>query len=234
MSLIVIVPTRSRPGQCERLIKSFDETTDNADLVFILDEDDKDTYKDVDWKGHATATLDPRGSLVDKLNQTAKNVADQYDQIAWFADDNVFVTEHWDTKLLEVLKEMGGSGWVYPNDLRRADVPETWLVSTDVVKELGWFANPVLKHYYIDNSIAEVAKRASLIRWVPDVVVQHKHYSVDKTTAYDDLYRETELLFGQQDAINFNAWKASNQVAVAVSRLRRNFNPDVKWVLERV
>lgn len=233
MSLIVIVPTRSRAANCRRLIKSFEKTADNADLLFVTDGDD-DTYDGFNWHGHGAATISPRASLVQKLNKTAQNVVDSYDTVMWLGDDHVFVTEHWDTLMLKILDGMGGSGWVYPNDGRRADVPESWMVSADVIRELGYMANPMLYHYYIDNAVAELGRRSSLIRYAKGVVIEHKHYSVCKTTRYDSLYKETELACGEHDLKVFNEWRAGNQVAAEVSRLRRAFNPDVAWIKNRI
>jgi hypothetical protein len=151
----------------------------------------------------------------------------------WQGDDHEFITPHWDTKLLEVRKEWG-SGWLYPENGRRSDVPETWTVSKDIIQSLGWYANPVLAHYYNDYSIAELGKRSGLIHWVPDVKILHHHYSVDKETEYDELYKEAETLFAERDLQAFQTWRGSNALAAVVSQLRRNFNPDIKWVLSRV
>jgi len=230
--MIVIVPTRSRPEQCARLIKSFEETTDTASLLFVIDGDDE-SYEGFDWHGHRCAELNPRGSLTQKLNNTVKNIIDDYDEIMWQGDDNEFITPHWDTRLLEAREEWG-SGWLYPNNGRRSDVPESWTVSSDVVEAVGWYANPVLGHYYIDNSVAEIGKRAGLIRWVPDVQIRHHHYSVDPDAEYDDLYRETEKRFGGSDLQIYQQWQKSPQVTGIVSSLRRKFNPDVNWILSRV
>ncbi|HEV2354035.1 MAG TPA: hypothetical protein VGR89_07320, partial [Puia sp.] len=141
MNLLVIVPTRSRPRQVKRLVKSFEGTTDKADLLFVIDGDDS-SYKGTDWHGHGVAEISPRATLTQKLNKTVANVVDNYDAIMWLGDDHEFITEHWDTKLLDIIAEMG-SGWVYPNNGRRVDVAETWLVTSDVTRELGYFANPI-------------------------------------------------------------------------------------------
>jgi hypothetical protein len=233
LSLLVIVPTRKRPELVKQFIKSFDETTDNADLLFVTDGDD-DSYDDFPWEGHTVSCLNPRGNVVEKLNYAAKEFMNDYDEIMHLGDDCVFVTPHWDTKMHDILTDMGGSGWVYPNNGRRSDVPESWLVSTDVLKELGWLANPLMHHYYVDNVIAELGKRTSLIRYASDVVIAHKHYSVSKDTGYDQVYLEAEQLHGQHDLMQWQMWSSSNQVAAIVSRLRRKFNPDVRWVLGKV
>jgi hypothetical protein len=233
VSLLVMIPTRSRPEQCKRLIESFDKTTDDADLLFLTDADD-DSYEGMDWKGHACIVTDPRPTMVQKLNSAAMQFIDDYDRMAWYADDNEFVTPHWDTLMQKTMDEMGGSGWVYSWDHRRYDIPETWMVSTDIVREMGWFANPLMNLYYVADSIAIISKRASLLRFCREADIPHHHYEVDPDVKRDETYQEHERLFGARDQITWQAWSSSNQVAALVSRLRRKFNPDVKWLLGKV
>ena len=231
--LLVIVPTRGRRGQCERLLKSFTETATCADLLFVTDPDDAETYAGMDWGLAAVAELAPREYLSAKLNKTALAMADTYDVLMWAGDDVVFRTPAWDKIMLATLTELGGSGWVYPDDKRRNDVPEHWMVSSDIVKALGWFANPALSHFYVDNSVAELGKRAGLIRWCPEAVIRHEHYSVNRKTRRDRLYSQTEKKFGASDLAAFQEWlgnRAKNEVSV----LRRHFSPDVAWVLSRI
>ena len=232
-NLVVMVPTRGRRAQCERLLKSFTETATCADLVFVLDGDDQETYAGMDWGPATVAVLDPRDYLTGKLNKTAEAMADLYPVLMWTGDDNVFVTPGWDKIMLDALDDLGGSGWIYPDDKRRSDVPEHWMCSSDLVKALGWFAPPYVQHYYMDNIIAELGKRAGLIRWCPQAVVRHEHYSVAAETAHDDLYQSTEEKFGASDLAAFQEWRGS-QAGNEVSVLRRNFSPDVAWVLSRV
>ena len=74
--LLVMIPTRGRRAQCERLLASFAETATCADIVFVLDPDDEATYEGMDWGDAARAVLDPRAYLAGKLNKTASAVAD--------------------------------------------------------------------------------------------------------------------------------------------------------------
>lgn len=231
--LLVMIPTRGRRKQCERLLASFTETATCADIVFIIDADDQDTYESVEWGDAARAVLEPRAYLTGKLNKTAETVADTYSVLAWWGDDCVFKTPGWDQIMLAALEDLGGSGWVYADDKRRRDVPEHWMVSSDVVKALGWFANPALGHFYIDNSVAELGKRSGLIRYCPEAVVEHLHYSVSKSARRDRVYSATEKRFGQADFAAYQAWHA-DVAPLEVSLLRRQFNRDVSWVLSKV
>ena len=237
--LLVIVPTRGRRANCERLLASFTATATCSDLLFVTDPDDRDTYAGTDWPGAAVAELAPREYLVGKLNKVALAMAGTYKVIMWAGDDCLFHLPAeeggpaWDRALLDLLAEMGGSGWVYPDGRRRNDVPEHWACSSDVIVELGWFANPVLSHFYIDNSVAELAKRAGLIRYCPQAVVSHEHYTVTPGVEHDETNRSTEELFGGPDLAAFHQWRA-DVMPYEVARLRRAFSPDVSWVLSRV
>ena len=232
--MLVMVPTRGRRENCERFLKSFTETASpGTDLVFITDPDDQETYAGMDWGPAVQAVLDPREFLTGKLNKTAAMMADVYDVLAWFGDDCVPVTPGWDTLMLATLEDMGGTGWVYADDKRRSDVPEHWMCSSDVVKALGWYANPAMGHFYIDNTLAELGKRAGLIRWCPEAVVEHLHYSVTAETVRDEVYLSTEDRFGAADLQAFQEYRV-NQLPHDVALLRRNFSKDVAWVLSRV
>ncbi len=231
--LLVIVPTRSRRAQCERLLKSFTETADDADILFVTDGDDQETYADMDWGPADHAVLDPRDSLSGKLNRTADAVIDAYDALFFVGDDHVFRTDHWDTVMLSVLEKMNGTGWLYPDDKRRSDVPEIWMTSSNVIQALGWFAPPEVRHYYCDNIIAELGNRSGLIRRVPEVIIEHLHYAVCADTERDQLYQETESAWGASDAMAFRQWRITKMPQQA-ALLRREFSPDVEWVLGKI
>lgn len=231
--LLVMVPTRGRRENCERFIEAFTETATCSDLLFITDPDDE-AYDGMEWGPAVCATLDPREYLVGKLNKTALAMAELYRVVAWFGDDCVPVTPGFDKLMLDMLDDqLGGTGWVYADDKRRHDVPEHWMCSSDIIKELGWFACPEMNHYLIDNVIAELGKRSGLIRYCPQAVVEHQHYSVAPQAERDEVYQTTEEKFGAADHQAYLDWHA-NQAPYDVARLRRMFNRDVAWVTGRV
>jgi hypothetical protein len=228
--LLVMVPTRGRPLQCLRLLKSWEETSQASDLLFISDPDD-DSYEGFDWRGASHAVLEPRLRLVGKLNVTAAANLD-YPALMFVGDDHVFRTPGWDQKMLAALKRMGGSGMLYPDDKRRNDVPEICMISSDIVRALGWFANPAMTHYYIDNSWADVGNGAQCLRWVPQAVVEHLHYSVHAETKHDATYKEAED-FGPADHDAYMRWRGAdmhNDIA-AVRKLLGREDKTRSWLL---
>lgn len=234
-TILVIVPTRGRKEQCERLLESFYETRtlETVDIAFLTDPDDQETYEGFDRRDAFYGILDPRGSLSEKLNQAAVTYAPVYDALFFVGDDHVFRNTGWDAAMLATLEGMGGSGVVYPDDKRRTDVPEIWLATSDVIEALGHFAEPSLKHYYLDNAWGELGKRTGLIRFCPGAVVEHLHYSREFETKHDKTYSETEEKYGARDLAAFRQWQ-SMEMAYQASRLRRAFSKDIQWLLEKV
>ena len=237
--LLVMVPTRGRRANCERLLKSFRETASpGTDIAFIIDDDDEATYEGMDWGNALHGVLSPRGTLREKLNQTAAAMRDAYPVLLWTGDDHVFHPpkegqEPWDTAMLATLDDMGGHGWVYPDTVRRRDVPEIWMADTALITDLDWFFPPAVNQYYADNIIGELAKRAGLIRFCPEAVIEHLHYSIHPGVERDATYLEAEGTYGQADLKAFNQWR-TDHLSIQAAVLRRNYSRDVAWVLSRV
>lgn len=232
-SLLVMVPTRNRREQASRLIKSFGDSNpaDETVLMFITDGDDG-SYQDMDWGSAVHATLSPRAPLTEIFNRVAMEHVDDFDAIMTVGDDHLFTTPGWDRLLMSALEDLGGTGWVFPDDKRRSGFPEIWAMSSDLVRFLGWFALPVVKHFYCDNATSEIGSRANLLRYVPEAVIEHLHYTVSPQTQRDSTYIEAEESAGAHDHAAYQAWR-ENHLAHVVSRVKREFSPDVKWIQER-
>ena len=131
--LLVMVPTRGRREQCERLLKSFRETASRGtDLLLILDPDDEDTYDGVDWGERLARRPRPQGHAGGQAEPDAAADVDPYSALLWTGDDHVFSVPGWDQMMLALLEGIGGDGWVYPATARGSDVPEIWLASSSV------------------------------------------------------------------------------------------------------
>jgi hypothetical protein len=234
MRLLVMVPVRGRRKLAERLLESFTEMTDDASILFISDCDDQDTYTGMDWGPAMHAVHSPGHEPIGpKFNHAALALADQYDAMLGCGDDMLFRTPHWDTIMTGVLADMGGTGWVWPDCKRRYDIPEISLVSTDIVRALGWFNNDAQDHYYADNAVAELGKRSGLIRYCPEVVIEHLHYEQPGGGERDETYRYAEETWGPSDLAAYKEW-LRGKMPLQAAMLRREFNPDVAWVLGKV
>ena len=81
--------------------------------------------------------------------------------------------------------------------------------------------------------MAELGKRAGLLRFCPDAVAEHKHWSRDQSVERDVTYREAEEAHAQADTAAWRQWRADT-LPFDLAALRRQFNPDVAWVLSNV
>lgn len=201
--------------------------TDSAELLLITDDDDN-SYVGLNHKDYPQTTR-PRMTLTGKLNAVATEKAPHYKAIMFVGDDHVFLTKGWDTIMMAELEAMGGTGILYPDDKRRNDVPEIWLTSADIIQALGHFAEPTCKHYYLDNTWADIGRHAGCLKLCADVVVEHRHYSTRNGYQYDELYQQTERL-GSEDAQAYQAWrheKMDTDVAKVQKLLRKKrVSPD--------
>jgi hypothetical protein len=75
------------------------------------------------------------------------------------------------------------------------------------VKALGWFCEPSMQHYYIDNVWADLGRHAGCLRICPDVLFENFHYSLGKSgSGHDKVYSEAEKL-GPADQLAYQTWR---------------------------
>jgi hypothetical protein len=98
MSLIMLCPSRGRPGNITELRAAWDQVTDHAELLVAVDDDDPALpgYQD------ARVLSSPR-RLGPILNTLAAEAAAGYDAVGFLGDDHRPRTPGWDTRLLAAL-----------------------------------------------------------------------------------------------------------------------------------
>ena len=105
----------------------------------------------------------PPKNLVQWTNDIAVRWAGHYPFLASFGDDHLPKTKGWDRALCRAIGDMGGTGFSYPWDGIRDDIPEVYLLSADIPETLGWVMEPSLNHWYNDNVIADLGHGAGCI-----------------------------------------------------------------------
>lgn len=182
--LVVVVPSRGRPEAAVALARAFADTcTADTALVFALDEDDP-TIGDYRSSGALEADSPtwlhigpPKSNMVKALNRAAVDGLPNADPfaIAFLGDDHCPRTFGWDQAYLDALKDLG-TGMVYGNDLLQGEnLPTQVAMTSDIVRALGYMAPPSLRHMYVDNFWLTLGRAAECIRYLPDVVVEHRH-----------------------------------------------------------
>lgn len=209
--LLVITPTRGRPGNAARLLQVVHKTSRLDTHVYLgVDDDDPclDEYKEMFAEhGHDGDVLEiqPRMGLSEWTNHIAVKNVSEYPFLASLGDDMVPQTYGWDRALVRVITDMGGTGFAYPWDGIREDVPECVIVSSDIVGVLGWMALPVCHHFWIDDAWSELGRAAACIRNCRAVKVMHMHPVTGKASG-DATYRQAGSKI-EMDRAAFFAWR---------------------------
>lgn len=188
-SLLMIVPSRGRPSNLDRLVEAWRTTSSgHADLVVALDDDDPALYQ---YNAHRVAmvTVGPRQSFVTWTNEVAVDHADDYRFIGSMGDDHRPRTVGWDRMLCEALDEIG-SGVAYGDDLAASPIlPSAVVMTSDIVGELGYMVPPVVEHNGADTFWLELGRGLGRAKFLPEVVIEHMHYTTGKS-AIDHIYLE--------------------------------------------
>ena len=174
-NLVVLVPSRNRPKNIEDLIKSFDETETESDLIVIVDDDEPqmDAYLQL---GCDVLMVEKQGKGMAKpLNFAARHYAHKYRHFAFLGDDHRPRTKYWDNTFINALDELG-TGLVYGNDLLQGENLATAVAMTgNIVNALGGMVPPDMIHLYLDNFWMTLGKDLNALHYIPEVVLEHLH-----------------------------------------------------------
>lgn len=201
MTLGVIVPSRGRPENINRLCQAWQDTGALAKLVLVTDDDDRSHYDPPPWVHHLTGTHASMAQAVDKAAIIVECAG--YDAIGFMGDDHLPRTKNWDVRVQESLDR---SHFVYGNDcVQGAQLPTAVFCRASVVKTLGQFCLPGARHLFLDNYWLELGLRTS-IEYLPDVIIEHLH-PVAGTVEWDDGYRRVNSSeVWKNDEAAFNEW----------------------------
>ena len=188
-NLVVLVPSRNRPKSIAELIKSFDETETESDLIVIVDDDEPqmDEYL---AQGCDVLMVQKQGKGMAKpLNFAANLMKDKYRHFAFLGDDHRPRTKNWDVHFINKLDELG-TGLVYGNDLLQGENLATAVAMTgNIVKELGGMVPQDMIHLYLDNFWMTLGKDLNALAYMPEVILEHLHPVAGKAE-WDEQYRE--------------------------------------------
>jgi len=215
----VLIPTRGRVARLTTLLASYARTSDQAvsELVFKVDQDDRDTIAFLSGKPHQLVIGPRRGgyaSLPEFFNEMA--AAASGDVLMCGNDDMVFQTPGWAEKILEVANR-------YPDGLFDIGVstfnPTHYpfaTVSRRVVEALGFIWDPTI--FWGDMYLRDVMQALGRCVMVPAVQIDHDWEGFKAQP--DQVFMESDKDITSRDP---NYWDGTHRVAVqaAVATLRR-------------
>ena len=220
--LMMVVPSRSRPQNVERLVDAFSATGAFEVCSLRIDVDADDPA----FGGYeALVPALPPGArlavghrwrpLVWKLNRAARQEQHSYFAMGFMGDDHLPRTQHWAQRYLDDLMDLG-TGIVYGDDgYQGENTPTQWAMTTDIVRALGGAMVPApVDHLYCDDAVRDLGRAAGCIRYLPDVYIEHLHPSArdangERKVASDPQYeRVNSRAQYAKDRPAFRGWLA--------------------------
>lgn len=183
MKISILVPTRNRPKNVERLISSAYTTSDlPIEFFFYIDNDDPARHVTIDIMNYCGAhwIMGERITLSDMWNELAD--AATHDILMHCGDDIVFRTSGWDTRVVETFESHpdklilvhGDDGFQHDQVATHGFYHRNW------IEVLGRFVPPYFSSDYNDLWLTEVANALGRRVYLPDVYTEHMHPAAGK------------------------------------------------------
>lgn len=190
--LLVIVPSRGRPGNARELCQAWADTGAECPLLVAVDDDDPQL---AGYTGTPCwMSVGPRRRLGPTLNAISAAWTDEFSVIGFMGDDHRPRTPGWDRQVMAAADEIG-TGVIYGNDLVHGpNLPTAAFLTSDLIADLGYMCPPGLTHLYLDDFWKALGQRTTL-RYLPDVILEHMHPLVGKAPQ-DAGYDEVNGLYG--------------------------------------
>ncbi len=217
--IVVFVPTRERPDAAFAAYTSFKATRHlaNTTIIFGLDYDEPyiEDYKELIPNALLySCDEEGSGSLSKVLNTMSRAFPARIQGMV--NDDHRFRTPGWDIEIRAAL--LSGTGVAYGNDLLMGEwLPTSVFLTGNIPEALGWFALPDVKHMYLDNSWKDIGHGLNSLHYLPNVVIEHLHYSAGKSPI-DQSYVKT---YGhmEPDKVAYERWRKQGGYAADIERI---------------
>lgn len=224
--LVIVVPSRGRPHAVAELRLEFTATcTARTALLPVVDADDatRNEYPAETW-------VSPGRTMVQALNWAAARLVSSRGRhsppfaIGFMGDDHRPITRGWDSAYLASLRDLvdaRGAGIVYGNDLLQGSrLPTQVAMTSNIPRQLSYMAPPQFGHLFVDNVWKAWGERADCLRYLPDVIVEHRH-PVALKAEWDEGYRRVNSDRRQRADRQHWADYQGTQLTVDAAAIRR-------------
>ena len=201
--LLLAVPSRGRPQSIARLWEAMSATC-RADTRLLVGLDEDDPWREGYPEGPEYEVRAGLRQVVAWSNALAVPRTGDYRAIGAIGDDNLPRTDGWDVRILEALES---APFAFGNDLYPSRPPGSLcchvFCRSEVIKTLGYFGPPVIRHMYVDP-VWMAWGTATGITFLPDVILEHLHYTAGKSPVDESYALSTSLI--PSDLGNYHAY----------------------------
>lgn len=192
MTIAILVPTRGRPEQFKRMVKSAAGTATDKDNYFIFSfiANDDHSYDSLGinenwedqglrtrtWSGTCCSTVSTWNNLSEIAHlESVEGVLGRPNNLFMLgADDTIFSTPGWDKALLDHYNNLEDKIHVYAlKDSRDPAGTPHPIVTREYIDAMGYFLPPVFLHWYVDTWTVQIAKSAGCFTHLTDYELIH-------------------------------------------------------------
>lgn len=210
MKLAILTPSRGRPKELYRFFDSINSTISGQNEIMFyigIDKDDpsREDYFDIlhrmlkDKRDQITIImieddLKPISKIWNELSRL-RSWENSADYFMMGGDDFVFVTQEWDIILEEKILSADHPFYLYwfDDNINGENLCTFPIVSKYWISALGYFVPTIFKYFYIDTWVFDIATRARLLKYIPEVKTKHLHFTTSKDIPYDKTYQENRV-----------------------------------------
>ena len=225
MKMCVVVPSRGRPENAERLAQAFKDTGAEADLYIVIDNDDPQWNEYAKSENYKKLPADNKtGGCAKSLNTGAVLLLDitkypLYDYFVFMGDDHLPRTPGWDKAFIQALGT--NTGIVYGDDLLQgANLPTAYGMSRDLVNELRGMTFPGCVHLFFDNFVKQLGLDLEYLKYLPDVIIEHMHPVAGKAEMDEGYERVNQPKWYEKDLLTLQRYLSDMEYASLIRKFR--------------
>lgn len=225
----LLLPTRNKPEELERIIHEFEVTSGNARLFCYVATDDPklEEYKKLFNK--LTEERHPRIiSIIGEplgfsraVNCLAAIAFGEQDiqMVMRCEDDFHFVKPGWDEAYLSKIPD-DGIAMIWCNYVLKDETaePHTAAITRRWYQTLGYFSLIGCRHYFCDNALIDLAKEIGRAIYIPEPYVDHRYVPSDPRKKEN--FKESNI-YGQDSEI-YHSWKNHGGLIADAAKLKVN------------
>lgn len=219
MKISLLVPTRNRPEKAYQMAMSALITISdrkNLEILMYLDLDDPSINK---YRNQFAKLANQNVELIVgqavSVSKSWNDIASRCtgDVLMMGNDDQIFVTPRWDITLEKKVKQYPDNiycAW-FNDGINGPNHCAFPIVSRKWYNTLGYFTPGIFQFGYNDTWIFDIAKKIDRCLYIPEVLVEHRHFSVGKSQIDDtyarnrtqergNLYAKDRITFACSDA----------------------------------
>lgn len=201
-NLSICVPTFHRPTALEGLVANIHEaTTTPHSIYFVTEPDDAESIAEINRLGQNLIINKYPGTHTGAANTAYESTSEPYFIIA--NDDFTFHLD-WDVRALLAITGFGVCGLSdgFSKQYTQITLVDRNYIETQsgVIDDPNTLYHRGYHHNYVDTEFSQTAKKRDAFTTCPESVVEHRHYSYNKSKM-DDTYRKTVSRASQDMAL---------------------------------